>query len=560
MTGIDIFHLLIFLATAIAIAAILGEYMARVFEGKPNILSPMLAPIEKLLYKIFGVNPEEEMDWKEYTASLVIFNLIGLAALFLLLIVQQLLPLNPQHFGPIPWVTAINAAISYVTNTNYQTFNSEAAISQFTTMLGLGLQNFLSAATGIAAAVAFIKGFTGKTIYQLGNFWVNLTRAILYILLPLAIILSIILMSQGVIQNFTPNVTAHTLQGHEQVITQGPAASLIAIKHLGTNGGGFFRANSAHPYENPTPLTDYLEILSLLAISMAFPITFGVMINNRKQGWSIFSVMMLLYITGLSVALWSEFHGSPLLAKLGIHHGINMEGKELRLGTLSSTVFAHASTGTSTGAANSAYESFMPITSLVLIFNMAIGEVIFGGAGMGLIGMFLYAIFAMFLIGLMIGRSPEIYGKKLEPQEMIMAVIALLLPAMLQLVFAAISLSTSAGISHVGDTGSNAITEIIYNYASAFGNNGSAFNGMNVDNVFYNMTLGAAMLLGRYLVIIPALAIAGSLVQKKFIPEKARFPTTSITFIMILAGTVIIVGSLTFIPVLVLGPILAHLH
>jgi potassium-transporting ATPase potassium-binding subunit len=350
--GSWILQLGVFLVILTGLALAFGEYMAQVFDGKRNILSPVFAPVEKVLYKFCGIKPEEEMDWKSYTINFLIFNLIGLVFLFLLQEMQQFLPFNPDKFGAVRWDTALNAAISYVTNTNWQSFSIESSMSYFTRVFGFSLQNFLSAASGIAVAVAFIRGFVRKSTYQLGNFWVILTRTFLYILLPLAFVLSLILVSQGVVQNFHPSVEAHTLEGNTQLISEGPAASQIAIKHLGTNGGGFFNANSAHPFENPTPLTDYLEIFALLLIAAAFPFAFGAMMGNRKQGWTIFSVMMILYLLVLGVALWAEFHGNPLLEKIGIHYGLNMEGKEVRFGDLSPVVFAISTTATSTGAVN----------------------------------------------------------------------------------------------------------------------------------------------------------------------------------------------------------------
>lgn len=559
MTGINLLQVITFLAVMVFLATLLAEHMALVFAGKNNILSPILKPVETFCYRIFKVDPSEGMDWKSYAFSLLLFNLIGFIALFLLQETQNFLPLNPQKFSAVRWDTAINAAISFVTNTDWQSYTPEATMSYLTDILGMGLQNFLAAATGITVAIVFIRGFAGKSTYQLGNFWVDLTRALLYILLPLAVILSLLLVSQGVIQNFHPYTTAHTLEGHEQIIAQGPAASQIAIKNLGTNGGGFFNANAAHPYENPTPFSDYLEMVSLMIICMAFPLTFGIMLNNRKHGWAIFTAMMVLYLIGLSIVLWSEYHGNPLLAKLGVTHGNSMEGKEMRFNILSSTVFGQNATASAAGANSSAYDSLMPLTGLVMLFNMAVGEVIFGGVGIGLVGMLLYAILAMFLIGLMVGRSPEIYGKKLEPREMVMAIIALLLPAVLQLIFDACAISSKTGLASLGNSGSHGLSEILYAYASCFGNNGSAFSGLNTDNVFFNLTTGAAMILGRFLAIIPALAIAGSLIQKKFIPEKTRFPTTSMLFMSVLVFTVLIIGGLTFFPVLVIGPILEHM-
>lgn len=558
MLGIWIFQVALFLFIITVLAVIFGEYMAKVFAGERTLLSPIIAPVEKCCYKLFGVNPEDTMTWQQFASNLLIFSALGLLVLFVLQEIQYFLPLNPQKFKAVRWDTALNTAVSYVTNTNWQAYKGETTMSYGTQMLGLSLQNFLSAAVGMSVAVALIKSFVCKDTNSIGNFWVNLTRSILYILLPLALILALVLISQGTVQNFNAYTHATTLEGKEQIIAQGPAASQIAIKHLGTNGGGFFAANSAHPYENPTPLSDYLEVLALIIIAASFPFAFGALINNRKQGWTIFIAMMLLFAIGLGFSLWSESHGNPLLSQLGINHGVNMEGKEVRIGPLSSIVFADATTATSTGAVNAAHDSFMPLSGLVLIFNMAVGEVIFGGVGSGIIGMLLYAILAMFLVGLMIGHSPEIFGKKLEPKEMTMTIFALITPCILQLIFSSLAASTHMGLAGLSNSGSHGLSSIIYAFASGVGNNGSAFGSLNANLPFYNLALAFAMLAGRFICLIPALVIAGSLSNKKIVPLTARFPTASPIFIIILVGTVFILGALTFFPVLVLGPILEH--
>lgn len=552
-------QLALFLTILTCVALFLGEYMAKVFKGEKMLLSFILKPIEKLLYKLFGVDETTEMDWKAYSFSLIIFNILGLVAVFALQELQHLLPFNPQHLSPVRWDTAINTAVSFVTNTNWQAYSGEGTLSYLTQMLGLTVQNFVSAAVGIAVVVALLRAFTNKEIKTIGNFWVDLTRAIVYILLPLSIIYSLVFVSQGVIQNFNPYVKAHTIQGVEQVIAQGPVASQEAIKILGTNGGGFFNANSAHPYENPNALTDYMQILGLLIISAALPFTFGILLNNRKQGWAIFMAMAILYLLGLGVALWSEFHGNPILSKFGIQHGLNMEGKEVRFGILSSVLFGHSTTVTSCGAVNAMHDSMMPLTGLIFMFNMMVGEVIFGGVGSGLVGMILYAILTMFLVGLMIGRTPEIFGKKLEPYEMVMAVIALILPSVIQLTFGAIAATHGFGLSSLNNAGPHGLSEIIYAFASGAGNNGSAFAGLNANTPFYNLSIAFAMLVGRFGTLIPSLAIAGSLIQKRFVPDEAKFPTASPLFVVMLVSVVIIVGALTFFPVMVLGPILEKL-
>ncbi|MBU0744874.1 MAG: potassium-transporting ATPase subunit KdpA [Gammaproteobacteria bacterium] len=557
-TGLFQTAVLLFLLTIFAF--LLGEYMAKVFAGKHTLLSPILLPIEKSLYKTFGIDPDEDMTWQTFAVNFLIFSLIGIAALFFLQQIQAYLPLNPEGFKNIKWDSAINTAISFVTNTDWQGYKSEATMSYLTHILGMGLQNFLSAAAAMAVAIALINAFVRKNTLGIGNFWVYLTRSIIYILLPLSIILSIFFISQGSIDNLRPYVHAQTLEGKEQIIAQGPAASQIAIKNLGTNGGGFFAANAAHPYENPTPLTDYISILSFLIIAAAFPFTFGALMKDRAQGWTIFIAMMLFFVIGLGIVLWSESHGNPLLTKLNIYNGVNMEGKEVRLGITSSAAFANSATATATGASSSSYGSLMPLTGLVLIFNIAIGEVIFGGVGSGFISMMFYIILTMFLIGLSIGRSPEAYGKKLSSYEMIMTVLVLFTPCIARFILSAIALSTDAGASGPSIASVHGLSEVLYAYASAIGNNGSSFASLKSDTTFYNLTLAFAMLFGRLITIIPALAIAGSIAQKNSSPTNTRFLTTTPLFILALTSVILIIGALAFLPTLVLGPILENLY
>jgi len=535
------------------LAVLMGHYLTKVFTGS------LKCSIEKWFYKLLSIDETQEMNWKTYAFSLLVFNVIGIVALFVLQLIQSILPLNPQKFGAVRWDTALNTSISFVTNTNWQAYSGESTLSYLTQMLGLTVQNFLSAAVGIAVCIAFIRGFIRKTSAAIGNFWVDMTRSILYVLLPLSMLLSLLFVSQGMIQNFHPYQTIKTLEGKEQVIANGPVASQEAIKQLGTNGGGFFNTNASHPFENPTPLTDYLEIIGLLLIAAALPLTFGAMLKNRKQGWAIFMAMLFLYLIGITGVILAEFQSNPLLSDLGIELGSNMEGKEMRFGRLASVVFAQSTTTTSCGAVNSMHDSFMPLTGLVLLFNIMVGEPIFGGVGVGLISMLMYAILTMFLVGLMIGRTPEIFGKKLEPYEMIMAVIAIVIPSVIQLISAAIASSNSFGLSSLNNAGPHGLSELLYAFASGSGNNGSAFAGLNANTEFYNLSLAFAMLVGRFSTIIPALAIAGSLAQKKMTHESSRFPTDSPLFVIILVITVIIVGALTFFPALVLGPILEHL-
>jgi potassium-transporting ATPase potassium-binding subunit len=549
----------LFVGILIALAVVLGEYLAKVFSGQRHLLSPVFGPLEKGIYKIIGVDPNQEMNWKTYTFHLLIFNLFGFLLLFGIQLIQAFLPLNPDHLNNVSWDTALNNAVSFVTNTNWQSYSPEKTVSYLVKMLGLTVQNFVSAASGIAVAVALITALIKSEVDLIGNFWVNLTRAVVYVLLPLAIILSLALVSQGVVQNLKSAVKIETVEGKQQVLATGPAASQIAIKELGTNGGGYFNANATHPYENPTPVSDYLQVLGLLIIAASFPFIFGGMVASRKQGWSIFLAMLILYLVGIFVILWFEGHGNPILAKLGIKGGINLEGKEVRIGTLASGIFANSTTATSTGAVNCMHDSLMPISGLVLIFNMAIGEVIFGGVGSGFAMMIMYVILAMFLVGLMIGRSPEMYGKKLDPYEMIMACIALLIGPIMLLILSAYSMASSSGIAGLGNNGPHGLSEVVYAYASGIGNNGSAFVGLNSGSTFYNLTVALAMFIGRYATLVPVLAIAGSMVKKKLIPKESRFPTTSLIFVLLLVFVVIFVGALTFSPILVLGPILEHL-
>lgn len=541
-------------------AEAIGEYNAGVFSGNRTLLTPLLRPVERGLYRICGVDEKREMSWSTYAESLLIFNAIGFMVVFILQEIQFLLPLNPQGLDAVRWDTALNTAVSFATNTNWQSYSGEQTMSYMTQMLGLTVQNFLSAGIGIAAAMAVIRAFTHKNTASVGNFWVDLTRSVLYLLLPLAVLWALIFASQGVVQTLDPYVTAQTPDSGVQTIAVGPTASQASIKFLGTNGGGFFNANSAHPYENPTPLTDFLQLLGMLLIPASFPFAFGTMINNPKQGRAIFMSMLVLYLMGLGLALWAETQGNPLLESLGLAQNVNMEGKETRFGIVSSVLFAQSTTVTSCGGVDSMHDSMMPLTGLVLLFNMAIGEVIFGGVGVGFIGMLFYAIMTMFLAGLMIGRTPEIFGKKLEPFEMIMATIGLLLPSVAMLILAGIAIMLPAGLSSLNNAGPHGLTEILYAFASACGNNGSAFAGLNTNTVFYNMAMALGMVIGRSATILPALAIAGSLAQKRIVPvSAATLQINSPLFVAMLVGTVIIVGALTFFPVFVLGPILEHL-
>jgi K+-transporting ATPase ATPase A chain len=535
--------------------------MARVFNGQQTFLTPILRPLEILIYRICGIRKEQEMSLKDYSVSVVVFTCISLIVLFLLQLLQKLLPFNPEHFGSVRWDTAINAAISFVTNTNWQSYSGESTMSYLTQMFGLAVQNFVSAGVGIAVAIAMMRGFIRKEVKTIGNFWVDLVRSVVYVLLPLSIIFTILLASQGVVQTLRPYVNVQTLEGKQQTIAVGPAASQIAIKQLGSNGGGFFNVNSAHPFENPIWLTNFCELLVILLIPVALVFTFGSMIRNRKQGWALFYVMLILFLLGFGVALWAELSGNPMLGKLGVAGNVNMQGKETRFGVVNSVLWGQSTTCTSNGSVNAMHDSKMPLTGLVYMFNMGIGEVIFGGVGVGLIGMLFYVILTMFIAGLMIGRTPEFLGKKLGPYEMIMAVIGVLLPPVALLIGSAIAIISPAARASIANPSAHGLSEILYAYFSAAGNNGSAFAGLNANTVFYNLTLGLAMLVGRFATIIPGLAIAGSLANKKTVPTSiATFPTTSILFVGMVVAVVIIVGALTYFPIFTLGPFLEHLQ
>jgi potassium-transporting ATPase potassium-binding subunit len=556
----DITYILMFLGILTLLAVPLGSYMAKVFTGKRTVLSFVIHPLESGLYRLCRVDENQKMSWKQYSIAFIFFNLIGLIVLFMLQMLQGRLPLNPMGFGPVRWDTALNTAISFVTNTNWQAYGGETTMSYLTQMAGLTVQNFVSAAVGMAVLLPLTRAFTYKLKDSIGNFWVDMTRSALYVLLPLSILLTMFLVSQGVVQTFDASLKAHTLEGTEQVIAVGPAASQIAIKQLGSNGGGFFNANSAHPFENPTPISNFLEMLAILLIPAALPFTFGIMVNNRRQGWAIFAAMMVLFLIGLGTAFWAEWQCNSFLAKSGVSGGINMEGKEVRFGIGTSVLWGQATTAVSNGSVNAMHDSMTPITGLVYMFNIAIGEVIFGGVGVGLIGMLMYAILALFLAGLMIGRTPEFLGKKLESREMIMAVIAVIAPAIASLIFSSIAVITPAGLGSLNNAGPHGLSEILYAFFSSAGNNGSAFAGLNANTVFYNLTTGFVILIGRFLTILPALAISGSLALKKSVPESsATFPTASTLFTALLIGVVIVVGALTFFPALVLGPLLEHL-
>jgi K+-transporting ATPase ATPase A chain len=555
----DVLLIMLFLLILTITAIPLGKYMSNVLTGKKTFMTPVIRPIEKFVYRICSIDEDQEMTWKRYAYALIIFNIIGITFLFVLQLIQNFLPLNPAQMTGVRWDTALNTAISFATNTNWQSYAGESTMSYLTQMLGMTVQNFLSASIGIAALLALIRGFTRQKSTTIGNFWVDMTRTALYILLPIAIIFALILASQGVVQTVGPYVTAHTLEGVNQTIALGPVASQEAIKMLGSNGGGYFNANSAHPFENPNGLTNILETFAILLIPISIVFAFGYIIRNFRQGLAIFAAMMILLVGGLGVAYYAESQPNPIIQKLGVTGG-NMEGKELTFGVAESVLWGTTTTDVSNGGVNSMHDSTMPLTGLVYMFNLGIGEVIFGGLGVGLIGMLFYVILTMFIAGLMIGRTPEFLGKKLGPYEMIMATLALIVPAGLILVFAGIAISLPQGLAGLNNPSAHGLSEILYAYASAFANNGSAFAGLSANTVFYNLTLGLAMFIGRFIVIIPALAIAGSLAAKGRVPTDASsFPSTNALFVIMLVSVVVIVGALTFFPVFSLGPILEHL-
>ncbi len=549
-----------FLLLLTLVARVFGEYLAKVFSGTPTPLSPLVRPLEEFIHRLIGLDADREMSWKTYALAVLLFNGMGIAAMVFLGEFQKFLPLNPEDFGPVRWDTMINMAVSFVTNTNWQSYAGERTLGYLVQMAGCTVQNFLSAAGGMATAAALIRGFARKSVSTIGNFWVDVIRSVFYVLLPLAVVWALVLVSQGVVQSVHPYVPCETLEGSRQTVAVGPAASQVAIKFLGSNGGGFFNANSAHPFENPTPVTDLLEIFAMLLIPAAMPFALGAMVNDRRQGWAFFCPMLLLFLLGLGLTLVFELHGNPLLERSGVLGGVNMEGKEMRLGVVSSVLFGQSTTAAACGGVNSMLDSFMPLTGLVFIFNMVIGEVIFGAVGAGLIGMIYYAILTMFVAGLMIGRTPELLGKKLEPAEMIATVVALLLPATVVLAFTAIAVQVQAGLAGVGNFNPHGLSRILYAYASATGNNGSAFGGLKADSVFFNLTTATAMLVGRTATLLPAIIIAGSLARKRHVPSgTGSLSAASPLFVGMLTVVILMMGSLTFFIPASLGPILEHL-
>ncbi len=590
MTSNGILQILIFFLIILAITKPLGTFMARLFEGKKTFLHPIIRPLEVLTYKLIGIQETTEQRWTQYTAALLAFSIFSFLFVYLLQRLQGGLPFNPQGFTGtnVSPDLAFNTAVSFLSNTNWQAYSGESTLSYLVQMAALTVQNFASAAAGIAVAIALVRGFARQQVNSIGNFWVDITRATLYILLPVSILVALFFCSQGVIQNFEPYTTAKTIEGARQVIAQGPVASQEAIKMFGTNGGGFFGANSAHPFENPTPFTNLIQILLIFAIPAGLTYTFGVMVGDRKQGWTVFSACAAMFLVGAFVCYWAEAGGNPTLAKLGIETnatasqpGGNMEGKETRFGIAASTLFATVTTDASCGAVNGMHDSFTPLGGLVPLFNIQTGEVIFGGVGAGLYGILLYAILTVFIAGLMVGRTPEYLGKKIEGKEVKMAMLALIATAFSILIFSAASAvihfpepgkdakgqpvphsywnPPGPATANFANSGAHGFSEDLYAYTSAAGNNGSAFGGLSPNTPWYNLTLGLVMLIGRFLFLIPLLAVAGNLALKKKAPfTSGTLPTHGPLFAGLLVGTVVLVGALTFFPALALGPIVEH--
>jgi K+-transporting ATPase ATPase A chain len=596
MTTNAILQVIVFFAALLALVKPLGWYMARVYEGKPCGLDPLLGPLERAMYRLCGVRPTDEMDWKHYGVAMLCFNAAGLLFLYGLQRLQSLLPLNPANLGGVVPDLAFNTAVSFATNTNWQAYGGETTLSYLTQILGLTVQNFVSAATGMAVLVALIRGLNRSTSTTLGNFWSDLVRSTLYILLPLALLLSVLLVSQGVVQTLDSYRTVTLLQpaGYdktvtdatgqavldeqgkpktepaaiiEQIIAVGPAASQIAIKELGTNGGGFFNTNSAHPFENPTPLSNFLEVLAIVLIPAAFCYTFGKMVGDTRQGWVILAAMTILLLCFIPIGLWAEQSGNPLLSDIGVDQqfeagqaGGNMEGKELRFGIAQSSLWSAVTTAASNGSVNSMHDSYTPLGGLVPLFLMQFGEVVFGGVGSGLYGMIVFAIIAVFVSGLMVGRTPEYLGKKIEPYEMKMAALLILIMPIVVLGLTALAISAENGRSAILNPGPHGFSEVLYAYTSQGNNNGSAFAGLNANTPFYNLTGGIAMLISRFWLAIPILALAGSLARKKLVPiGSGTLPTHTPLFVVLLIGVVVMVGALTFLPALALGPIVEQL-
>ncbi len=555
MSASDVLQVVLYITLLVATTAVLGIFMEKVFQGKSTFLDFFLKPVERAIYRFSGIDSVQEMNWKQYAVAVLWFNLCGGVVLLLLLLGQGSLPLNPQNLPGLGFPLALNTAVSFVTNTNWQAYSGEATMSYLSQMAGLGVQNFLSAATGIGVLLAFIRGLIRRQVDTLGNFWVDAVRSTLYILLPLSFALALILVSQGVVQTSSSYVTATTLMGQEQVIPLGPAASQIAIKQLGTNGGGFFGVNSAHPFENPTPLSNFLQMFAILCLPAALTVTYGKMVGSVRQGWTLFAAMMVVFLITLGAMFWAEYAGNPLFPT-----GAFLEGKEVRIGVANSILWGDVTTLASNGSVNAMHSSFSALAGGIAILNMLLGEVIFGGVGSGLYGMLMFVLLTVFIAGLMVGRTPEYLGKKIEAFEIKMAVVALLVPSICVLSLTVLGCTTEMGKASIANPGPHGLSEILYAFASMANNNGSAFAGLNAATLFYTLGGSVAMVVGRFAVIVPVLAIAGSMVRKKIAPPSSgTFPKDGGLFVGLLVSVVLIVGSLTFFPVLALGPVLEHL-
>ncbi len=583
-------QLILYISVLLALTKPVGLYLVRTLDpGGKTFLDPALKPVERLLYRLFGLDPKTEQDWKQYTFSVLVFSLVGLLFTYFILRLQHLLPLNPQRFGPVSPDLSFNTATSFTTNTNFQNYGGESTLSYFSQMVGLVFHNFVSAATGIAVAAALVRGIARHSVKTIGNFWADLIRVNLYLLLPLCLVFSVFLVSQGMIQNFKPYETARLIEssttqipkkdsaGQEikdakgnlvmeeqrvetQSIAQGPVASQVAIKMLGTNGGGFFNANAAHPYENPTPLSNFFQMLSIFLIPSGLTYYLGRTVKSQRHGWAVWGAMLILFLTAVLVCWRAETAGNPRLHALGVDRaGGNMEGKEVRFGIFNSALFATVTTDASCGAVNSMHDSFTPLGGLIPLYNIQLGEVVFGGVGAGLYGMLIFVVLAVFLTGLMIGRTPEYLGKKIEAYDVKVSVLAVLILIFSILGFSAWAVVSRWGMAGLNNAGPHGLSEILYAFSSGTGNNGSAFAGLSGNTPWYNVTLALAMLFGRFVMMVPVLALAGSLARKKLIPDSAaRFPVGGLTFTFVLVATVLIVGALTFLPALALGPIVEH--
>jgi potassium-transporting ATPase potassium-binding subunit len=559
MTVIGWVQILVYCAIIVAIVPFLGAYMTRVFNGERTFLSPVVRPLENALYWAGGVDARREQNWVSYTLAMLLFHVGGFAILYALMRLQALLPFNPAEQSAVAEDLSFNTAVSFITNTNWQNYGGESTMSYLVQMLGLTHQNFLSAATGIVLAVALIRGFARASAQTVGNFWVDITRCTLYVLLPICLLYALFLVWQGIPQTLGPYVEAGTLEGGKQTIAVGPVASQVAIKMLGTNGGGFFNANASHPFENPTALSNFIQMLSIFVIGASLTNVFGRMIGDQRQGWAVLAVMGVLFIAGVAVCYWAEAHGNDALTALGLTGG-NMEGKEVRFGIPASALFAVITTAASCGAVNAMHDSFTALGGMIPLINIQLGEIIVGGVGAGMYGMLLFIVISIFVAGLMVGRTPEYVGKKIEAKEVKMAMLAILILPLMYLGWTAVAVVIPSAVAATANPGPHGFTEVLYAYVSQTGNNGSAFAGLSGNTFFYNLTGAIAMLVGRFWMIIPAMAIAGSLAAKKSIPPSAgTFPTTGGLFVGLVVGVIVIIGGLTFFPALALGPIVEQI-